>query len=387
VEVTSVKHVAKRYQLKKEAAAAVKQGHPWIYRSQMSTAAEVFKTGQWLKLLGPQNDVLGYGRFDADGLIAIRVFKQGSTAPDANWFDARIDRALAKREQVRKYTDAFRAIHGENDSLPGIVVDVYGDCCVLQTYSASVDALGRLVARRVLKKLGLKSAIWKFPVKRKTVREDRILSGKIREEVAFREGKLQLKVSIEKGQKSGAFLDLRGLRKWVSLQNLNGKRVLNLFSYTGTLGLAAEVAGAKEIWNVDVSKGALDVAKRLHTLQPKKHKFIAADIFEWFSQLDPKERFDLVIVDPPMMASRKDQVETALKAYRKLYREAEKHLSPRGQIVVCCCTSRITRGKFEQTVASSFGNRLKKKQNLPPEDDHPVTFPEGDYLKVLVYQS
>lgn len=379
--------ITKRYQLKKEAAGAVKQGHPWIYRSQMSTAAEVFKTGQWLKLLGPQNDVLGYGVYDSEGLIAIRVFKQGETPPDAAWISARITRALKRRENLVKYSNAYRAIHGENDSLPGVVVDVYSHVCVLQTYSASVDGIGRLVARSLLKTLGLKAAIWKFPVKRKTLREDRVLSGRIPEEVSFREGKLNFTVSIAKGQKSGAFLDLRGLRKWVSLQPLAGKKVLNLFSYTGTLGLAAEVAGAKEIWSVDVSKGALEVAKKLHTLNPKKHTFIAADIFEWFEKLDPKEKFDLIIVDPPMMASRKDQVETALKAYRKLYREAEKHLAPKGTIVVACCTSRIARGRFQETVASAFGNRLKKRKDIPPEDDHPVSFPEGDYLKVLVYQA
>ncbi len=383
----AVKLQPKRYQVKKEAASAVKQGHPWIYRSGVSSAAEIFRSGQLLQLVDAQNAVLGFGLFEKDGLIAIRVLKQGSTPPDAKWVQARIAKALSKRDQVRKYTNAFRAVHGENDGLPGVVVDVYGATAVLQTYAPSVDALGRYVGSVVVSQLGLKELVWKLPVKRKSVRADRVLRGRLPGEVKVHEGKLTLTIPVGEGQKSGAFLDLRGLRKWVASQKLNGKRVLNLFSYTGTLGLAAETAGAKEIWNVDVSKGALEVAKRLHTLDAKKHRFIGADIFEWFTGLEPREKFDLVIVDPPMMASRTDQVETALRAYKKLYREALAHLAPKGKVVVCCCTSRISRSKFELVAAQALGGRLKKQASIAPEDDHPVGFPEGDYLKILVYGS
>ncbi len=376
----------KRYQLKKEAVNALKQGHPWIFRGKVSTAAEVFQSGQWLTLVGAQNEILGYGVFETDGWIAVRVLKQGTTLPDAEWAVGRVRKAIAKREQLRKFSDAFRAVHGENDGLPGIVVDVYGDTAVLQTYVPSVDALGRFVGAAVVQALGLRNLLWKLPVKRKSERGDRILRGKSPGEIVIREGKLKLTIPVSEGQKSGAFLDLRGLRKWLAQQKLAGKRVLNLFSYTGTLGLAAEVAGAKEIWNVDVSKGALDVAKRLHTLDAKKHKFLAQDIFDWFPKLDEDEKFDLIIVDPPMMASKALQVETALQAYRKLYRESIRHLAPKGRIVACCCTARIPRAKFEHLVSNTLGSRFACEKKIAPEDDHPVSFPEGDYLKLLVYQ-
>ena len=375
----------KRYQLKKEAVGAVRQGHPWVYRSRVSTAATVFKSGQWLQLVGAQNETLGYGLYEDDGLIAIRVFKQGATAPDARWVQGKIDKALARREALRKYSDGFRAIHGENDWLPGIVVDVYGDTAVLQTYANSVDTLGRYVGAAIASRLKLRNLVWKFPVKRKLTKENRVLRGHLPREIKIREGKLNLTIPVGEGQKSGAFLDLRGLRKWVATQKLDGKRVLNLFSYTGTLGLAAEVAGAKEIWNVDISAGALGVAKRLHVLQAKKHKWIEADIFEWLAKLDPKEKFDLIIVDPPMMASRTTQVDTALRAYRKLYRESQKHLAAKGLIVGCCCTSRIPRSTFEQTVSQCLSG-MRKQAVIAPEDDHPVSFPEGDYLKIVVYR-
>jgi 23S rRNA G2069 N7-methylase RlmK/C1962 C5-methylase RlmI len=377
-----------RYQLKKTAVPIVRSGHPWIFRTHLSSAATVFRTGQWLSLVDSANHVQGYGIYEAEGLIGIRVLKQGGPAPDKAWLEAQWRRALAKRRNVREYTDAIRALHGENDGLPGVVVDVYGDTAVLQTYSPAVDSLGRYLGEAIRAELGLKNLIWKLPVKRKHARagEVRVLAGKLPGAFAIREGKMQLTVEVGAGQKSGAFLDLRGLRKWVSLQKLAGQRVLNLFSYTGTLALAAEVAGAAEIWSVDISPGATEAARKYHALNPRKHRWIAADVFEWFPQVPPSEKFDLIVIDPPMMASQVSQVPVALRAYRKLYRTALDHLTPRGRVVACCCTSRIPRKVFQTEVAQVLGERLALKRVIQPEEDHPVGFPEGDYLKLLVFE-
>lgn len=376
-----------RYQLKKEASAIVAQGHPWIFRSHLSSAAEVFSTGTWLRLVDSANATLGYGIYDGEGLIGIRVLKQGTNPPDLAWFSKKLDAALLRREKLRNYTDAFRALHGENDSFPGIVVDVYGRTAVLQTYSPSVDLLGRYLAACLVKRLHLRNLIWKPPVKRKdkVAHSLRVLRGTVPDEISVREGKAKITVEVGKGQKSGAFLDLRGLRKWLALQRLQGSRVLNLFSYTGTLGAAAEMGGAKEIWNVDLSDGALEFAKQHHALDPKRHRWIKADVFEWLKKLSPREKFDLVIVDPPMMASRVDQVGTALGAYKKIYQSVLEHLTPRAQVIACCCTSRIPRKRFRQEVDRYLGGSLRFKKMLGTEDDHPVGFPEGDYLKILIY--
>lgn len=194
-----------------------------------------------------------------------------------------------------------------------------------------------------------------------------------------------LTVEVGEGQKSGTFLDLRGLRKWVSLQKWQGYRVLNLFSYTGTLGLAAETAGAKEIWNVDISQGALDFGKEHHALDKKRYRWVAADVFEWVKALPKHERFDVIICDPPMMASRTVQVPTALKSYHKLYEALLPHLGRQGTLVAACCTSRIARKRFRLEMDKTIGERLKFRTQILPEEDHPVGFPEGDYLKILVY--
>lgn len=381
------KFTARRYQLNKEALRVMESGHPWIFRSHLSSAAQIFKTGDWLALVDARNKTIGFGVYDEEGLIAIRVFKKGTVVPDIKWFKERLDAALKKRERLRQYTDAFRAIHGENDGLPGIVFDVYGRVGVLQTYTLSVDTVGRYLAQVLRKELKLKSVLWKIPSKRKSSvqRGSRLLFGKLPEKFQFDEGKLKLTVDVGAGQKSGTFLDLRALRKWIASEKFQNKRVLNLFSYTGTLGLAAEIAGAKEIWNVDISKGALDFAKKNHSLNPKKHRFIEADIFDWVQSLSKREFFDVIIVDPPNMASKMDQVPRALRAYQLIYKAVLPHLAPKGLLIACCCTSRISREKFKQSIDRWLMPQLKCLRSLQPEDDHPVGFPEGDYLKILIY--
>ncbi len=383
--------VPRRYQLKKEAAWSTKSGHPWIFRSSLSQAASIFSDGQLVQLVDPENKPLGFGIYQENGVVAVRVFRLGEHPPDTAWFRKQVTKAIKKRENLRKYTSAFRAIHGENDGLPGIVVEVYNETIVLQTYASSVDAYGRWVAAEVAAQLGLKNILWKQPAKRVAAEGDttakvRILRGKVGELEKFREGQMEFAADLKSGQKSGTFLDLRGLRKWVATQKLVGKRVLNLYAYTGSLGLCAEQAGAKEIWEVDVAKPALEFAKKNHVKDGTKHHWFAADIFKWLPDLEAKEVFDLVIVDPPNMAAATSQVPVALKTYKKLYTNAKKHVRPGGLIVGACCTSRIPRYEFEKLVGTALGHEFKLLKSLQPEDDHPVGFKEGDYLKILIFE-
>lgn len=375
----------RRYQIKKEVESILNQGHPWIFKSHLSSAADIFKTGDLLALANAKNEIVGYGFFEKDALIAIRVVKLGKTPPDAAWFKNKLTKCLKKRENIKNYTEGYRAIHGENDGFPGVVFDIYKKQGVLQTYVPSVDPLGRYLASVLRHELNLDSVLWKAPSRRKKPGKTRILFGREVRLQTIREGKIKVAVDVGEGQKSGTFLDLRGLRKFLTLQNLKGKKVLNLFSYTGTLGLAAEVAGAKEIWNVDIAKGALKFSEDHHSLDKRKYRYVAADVFKWVESLPPHEIFDLIIVDPPSMASDSKQVPVALKSYSRLYKRLLPHLKPEGVMIVCCCTSRISRKQFTENAKKILISRLPRMKSLPPEDDHPVGFPQGDYLKLLVF--
>lgn len=375
----------RRYQLKKEAARAVREGHPWIFRGSLSSAAGVFEDGQWLALVDGSNETLGFGVFEAEGAVAIRLLRAGDKPPDSKWVRKAVDRALARRADLRHQTEGFRALNGESDGLPGVVLDVYGRIGVLQTYSAGVDALGRYAAALASRSLLLEGVLWKPPQRRHGgPGEPRVLRGRVPELVGFREGDLQLVVDLVGGQKTGLFLDLRGLRRWLLRQELKGRRVLNLFSYTGTLGLACEAAGAREIVQVDASKRALDFALYHHVREEFRHRLVEADVFEWLKELPESERFDLVIVDPPAMTTKSDQVERVLARYRKLYALVLPHVKEGGTLVACDCTSRIPRTRFQQMLKTTVP--LKHRETLLPEPDHAPRFAEADYLKVEVYR-
>jgi 23S rRNA (cytosine1962-C5)-methyltransferase len=206
-------------------------------------------------------------------------------------------------------------------------------------------------------------------------------------EVRFREGGLTLVASPATGQKSGTFLDLRGLRRWLAGLDLGGKAVLDLFSYTGGNGLAAEQAGAAAITHVDASEDALRQGEAHHVVDPARHTWIEADVFEWLPAVERGRRFDVVIVDPPSMTSSMAQVPRVLAAYRRLYQAARYHVADGGWLVAACCTSRVTRAEFRRTVGGALGRGFALERELPAEADHPVGFPQADYLKILVFRS
>jgi 23S rRNA (cytosine1962-C5)-methyltransferase len=397
----------RRYQLRKSSLRLLESGHPWIFRGQLSSAAQVFRDGQWLALVGPDNRPVGSGIYEAEGAIAVRVLERSPRRPDAAWVDERVAAALARREPLRGETDAFRALHGENDGLPAVVVDVYGDTAVLMTYSTGAEAMGRLAAAQVRRRLGLRRVVWKPAHRRRgpgpfggpagrpfgptpggtrgVGERLRALCGQLPDgPLRVREEDLELWLDVAGGQKSGAYLDLRGLRRWVAGQDLGGRRVLNLFSYTGWLGLAAERAGAELVVNVDSSQAALAFAAQR---AGPRQRFAAADVFEWLpaQARTPGDSFDLVLADPPPMTSRMVQVERALSAYRRLYRAAAALVAPGGHVAACCCTSRVSARAFVDAVAAGLGPGFRFVRRLPPEIDHPVGFPEADYLKVVLF--
>jgi 23S rRNA (cytosine1962-C5)-methyltransferase len=377
----------RRYQLKKEAAGVVMRDHPWIFRDTVSSAADVFRDGDWLRLVDGQNKVLGHGMFESEGAIAIRVLRRGTAAPDAAWFRSKLAAALDKRKPLTGATNGMRLVHGESDGLPAVVVDRFGDTLVAQSYSRGADALARYAAAVLAAELRVPNALL-VPAQRRrgTELNARILRGAPPDVVRFTEDGTPFAVDLAGGQKSGTYLDLRGLRRAIKEAQLSGARVLNTFSYSGMLGRCAELAGAAHIVQVDASERALAFAREHHVGDAAKHELIAADVFEWLPAHKPAEPYDLVVVDPPAMTSNKQQVPAVLAGYKKLYRAAAPLVKPGGILVAACCTSRVERAAFEATVTQTLGAGWTRERSIPAELDHPVGFPQADYLKILWFR-
>ncbi|MDX2086243.1 MAG: class I SAM-dependent methyltransferase [Kofleriaceae bacterium] len=373
----------RRYQLRKEAVGVVLRNLPWVFREHLSSAANVFADGDWLRLVDGTNKIIGYGIYEADGAIAIRVLRTGPVRPDAAWLREALKTAIAKRGELAKHTDGIRLVHGESDGIPAVVADRFGDTLVVQSYSRGADALARFTARALANELGIPNVVLRPAHRRRTASpEPRVVRGTPPDIAQFTEDGVTYAVDLAGGQKSGTYLDLRGLRRAIAATDLRGKRVLNLFSFSGMLGRAAELAGAAHITNVDASERALAFAAAHHATDPARHAYVTADIFKWLPTLGADELYDVVIVDPPAMTSHMAQVPAVLAGYKKLYRAAAPHVRPGGVLVAACCTSRIERTVFHETVAKALGDAFERVRELPLEVDHPVGFPQADYLKI-----
>ena len=138
--------IARRYQLKKDGVAIIERGHPWLFREQMSSAAHVFEDGDWVRLVDGTNKVIGYGIYEAEGAIAIRILRAGPERPDAAWVKSQLSAALAKRAGLAARTNALRIVNGESDGLAAIVVDRFADTLVVASYASGADALARYIA-------------------------------------------------------------------------------------------------------------------------------------------------------------------------------------------------------------------------------------------------
>src|SRR5689334_18525907 len=318
----------RRYQLTKQATAIIARGHPWIFRDQLSSAAHVFRDGDWLALFDGANRVVAHGIFETEGAIAIRVLRRGPARPDAAWLRAQLAAAVARRAPLASRTDGLRLVHGESDGIPAVVVDRFGDTLVATSYSAGADALARYAALALsgarpeaagapaaeiaagvgvaggvatvdaagIAAIGIVHAIVR-PAHRRSgssraaALPPRVIRGSPPAIARFTEDGLAFAVDLIEGQKTGTYLDLRALRRAVATAPLAGAHVLNLFAYTGMLGRAAEAAGAASIVQVDASERALAFAAAHHVTDPARHRFVTADVIAWLPALPSGDGF------------------------------------------------------------------------------------------------
>ena len=366
-----------KLRLNRDAAKAVKRGHPWVYRDGVQGSAPV----------GAVVDLgVAWGLFD-DGPIAVRVLGRG--APDK--VDELVRRRIQRAEQLRARclpfdTDTYRLINGAGDGLPGVVVDRYGDLTVLRLYSKAWEA--HLDALAAALKPGCTTLFRRFGVKRVDGRQGgETLHGPAPAKAIWvREHGIQLLVRPWEGQKTGLFLDQRENRRRVG-ELSPGRRVLNLFGYNGGFSIYAAMGGAVRVHTVDLSAGALEDAKTIflkNGVSLKAHVFEAADIFGWTAP----DTFELVVCDPPSLTHGERSDKAAWRAYANLNALVAPAVAAKGLLATASCTARLTRADWQAAVASGLqkhGDWAWLEHAAAPLD-HPVAaaHSEAHYLKFAV---
>jgi 23S rRNA (cytosine1962-C5)-methyltransferase len=372
---------------------AVRAGHPWIFSGAIATTEGDAAAGSIVEVCAADGRVLGFGTWNPNNSIAIRMMTRGARAIDADLVRERLTDALKLRALVTG-TDAMRLVNGEGDRFPGLVVDRYGDFAVCQFITAGADALKPFVVDTLQALLPLRGIYERSEGNVRNAeglpRTCGVLAGEEPPpELVITESGRRYVVDVRGGQKTGFFLDQRPNRD-LTAGLAAGRRVLNLFAYSGGFSIAAAHGGAVHVTSVDSSMVALKQAEsawRLNQLPDEAGSCVRADVFEYLRGDVPPA--DLVILDPPPFARRRSDHERARAGYKDVNLRALRLAAPGALVLTFSCSQHVDARDWEAAVsAAAFdaGRWCQVLARLGPGIDHPqaLAHPEGRYLKGLL---
>jgi 23S rRNA (cytosine1962-C5)-methyltransferase len=394
-------------QVKPAAERALRRGHPWLFNNSIRRQSHEGQVGDLAVIFDHRDRFLAVGLYDPDSPIRVRVLHHGRPATiNDGWFRDRLSAAFnLRRDLFESNTTGYRLLHGENDGLPGLVIDRYHDDCAVRLDTAAwTPRLGQILpivlelmpSERLV--LRLRRRMHSSPTGLHGLSDGQTLFGPANVgPVIFQENGLAFEADLVRGQKTGFFLDQRDnrlrLEKHIN-QDGSLRRVLNVFAYTGAFAVYAARGGADQLTNVDASEVALAAAERNLLLNKDqwaipstRHEAIAGDAFAVMQMLaDEGRHFDAIIVDPPSFARSSDEIGRAKGAYRRLTQLALPLLRPHGLLLLCSCSSRVDGETFFVLVkqaAKEVGRPLVELARTGHPADHPIGFPEGAYLKCM----
>jgi 23S rRNA (cytosine1962-C5)-methyltransferase len=391
----------------RDAIRQLRGGDPWLYDGSITSVSHEAPAGDLAVVFDDDRKFVAVGLWDPASPIRVKVLQARTPATiDRAWWRSAVAASFERRASLAAdpSTTAYRCVHGENDGLPGTVVDRYDATFVLKLYTAAllphlpalVDAVVTAAghAERVVLRLSRAvAATDTFGLTDGTTLWGEPPAGP----VMFRERALSMEADVVSGQKTGHFLDQRDNRALV--RGMAERRdVLDVFASTGGFALAAAAGGARSVHMVDLSAPALATARRniahntgLREVRACSVQSTEGDAFEVLDSIGRRtqrdtDRFDVVVLDPPSFAMNQASVERALRAYAKLTRLGVALLRPGGTLVQASCSSRVTSDQFFDTVhaaASAAGRQLDELRRTGHPLDHPIGFAHGAYLKAL----
>lgn len=382
--------------LKKGKEESLKRFHPWVFSGAIQAIEEGIEEGDTVRLVNRNGDFIAVGHYQ-EGSIAVRVLTFEDREINDDFWHSRISSALKMRQSIgiadSPSNNTYRLVHGEGDNLPGLIIDVYGDTAVMQAHSIGMHKVRKEIAKALVDVM--ESRISNVYYKSETTLPfmdatdmNGFIYGGSDNNVALENG-LKFRVDWLKGQKTGFFVDQRENRSLLE-KCAAGKRVLNMFCYTGGFSFYAMRGGAQLVHSVDSSAKAIDLTRENVSLNfpgDQRHEAFCEDAFKYLEKAG--DNYNLIILDPPAFAKHRGALHNALKGYTRLNQKAFEKIEKGGILFTFSCSQVVTKDHFRNAVftAAALAKRnVRILHQLHQPADHPINIyhPEGEYLKGLV---
>lgn len=386
----------KTIQIHKHKINSIERKHPWIFSGAIQSDVSEITDGEIVTVLDNKKNFLARGHFQ-HATISVRILSFEDTELDQAFFNEKIQNAINLRKKlnlIREDSNICRLIHGEGDSLPGLIVDYYNGVAVIQCHSIGMYNSVELISEAL--KNGLKEELTAVYSKssdtlpQRAEGKDGYLFGSCETPHIALEYGVKLQIDWINGQKTGFFIDQRENRFLLGKYSKD-KKVLNTFCYSGGFSLLALQEGAELVHSLDSSKKAIALTDANVTLNnfDKNHKSIVADAMDYMKDLE--EDYDIIVLDPPAFAKHRDKRHKAIQGYKRLNAHAIRQIKPGGILFTFSCSQVVDKFLFTNTViaaAIEAGRNVRILEQLHQPADHPINafHPEGEYLKGLVLQ-
>lgn len=384
-------------QLRRGKEESLDRFHPWVFSGAIGRLPDGLEEGDVVTVKTADDRTIGVGHYQI-GSIAVRVLEFSDTVIDKEFYRRRLADALRLRKALalsRADNNAYRLVHGEGDFIPGLVVDIYGDTAVVQAHSPGMHYAREIIADCLteLEGLEVRNVYYKsettLPYKAHLDPQNTYLRGRADTDIAVENG-LRFHVDWLRGQKTGFFVDQRDNRALLE-RFAAGRRVLNMFCYTGGFSVYAMRGGAVSVESVDSSEKAItltDANIALNFPGDARHHSTAVDAFRFLDEME-SGAYDLIVLDPPAFAKHRSALGNALRGYQRLNGKAFDKIAPGGILFTFSCSQAVSKEQFRLavfTAAARSKRRVRILHQLTQPADHPVNIyhPEGEYLKGLI---
>jgi 23S rRNA (cytosine1962-C5)-methyltransferase len=390
----------KQVRLRKGKDESLKRFHPWVFSGAIQSLDDGIEEGDVVRVVTFTGDFIAVGHYQ-QGSIAVRVLSFSDVLIDDEFWHSRLSSALKMRQAIgiadNPDNNTYRLVHGEGDNLPGLIIDVYDHTAVMQAHSIGMHRCRKEVAKALSEVM--ESRVANIYYKSETTLPfmtaddmNGFLIGGSDDNIATENG-LKFRVDWLKGQKTGFFVDQRENRSLLE-HYAKGKRVLNMFCYTGGFSFYAMRGGAELVHSVDSSAKAIELTKQnveLNFPGDARHQAFCEDAFKYLENVGQGSAltYNLIILDPPAFAKHRGALHNALKGYTRLNQKAFEKIEKGGILFTFSCSQVVTKDHFRNavfTAAALAGRKVRILHQLHQPADHPINIyhPEGEYLKGLV---